>query len=320
MSATTWDQQHVIGHHSDTNVDGKDPDLYHFTFLTRSGLLGFRVSPGTRREPSHRLWQLGVAVRCLLTTVGPSLLWDLLCHAVTDGKFLGIVPLPQTSRGKWSVPRQILHVAGRLLVLGLVVGQPVVRAGLLAARAAAGSTAAGSIAGLEDKTGLGLSSSLSPLFAKVLALHRGEMWLKAIPILAKGLAFMALPFAIHGVIFYIFSQVSHIQASCFAGPIGREGRGKSSGSKAGSDKPGGSSDGGQYAHPRRRAEWAAMQVSSTLDWAVDSRLWLFLSNGLCHQSVHHLFPQVTAAPRCCLGAVVLPSFHLFVGYLQSLIR
>ena len=48
MSPSTWSQQHTLGHHVHTNVEGRDPDLYHFTFLTRLGLLGFRTSPSSR--------------------------------------------------------------------------------------------------------------------------------------------------------------------------------------------------------------------------------------------------------------------------------
>ena len=39
-------------------------------------------------------------------------------------------------------------------------------------------------------------------------------------------------------------------------------------------------------------EWAVHQMRHSLDYAVDSRLWLHLSNGLNLQVVHHLFPQV----------------------------
>lgn len=39
-------------------------------------------------------------------------------------------------------------------------------------------------------------------------------------------------------------------------------------------------------------EWAAHQVESTLDWNMTSRFWLYASNGLNNQGIHHLFPQV----------------------------
>jgi hypothetical protein len=39
-------------------------------------------------------------------------------------------------------------------------------------------------------------------------------------------------------------------------------------------------------------EWAIHQVEHSLDYAVDSKFWLHISNGLNLQVVHHLFPQV----------------------------
>jgi hypothetical protein len=43
---------------------------------------------------------------------------------------------------------------------------------------------------------------------------------------------------------------------------------------------------------KRLQEWAIHQVEHCLDYAVDSKFWLHISNGLNLQVVHHLFPQV----------------------------
>jgi len=86
---------------------------------------------------------------------------------------------------------------------------------------------------------------------------------------SSALMFLTLPYFIHGLIFYVFSQVSHIQTQCFDPP-----------------PSGGCSMTGVT------GEWAAHQVAHTHDYAVGSRLMLHISNGLNLQTVHHLFPQV----------------------------
>lgn len=113
---------------------------------------------------------------------------------------------------------------------------------------------------------------------------------------ARAIAFVIAPYAIHGCLFYMFSQVSHVQAECNA--------------KVQADR-----DSSYHPHPfdanearhhrlpaqypechemrnGHRSEWAIHQVENALDYAVDSRFWLHVSNGLNLQVIHHLFPQV----------------------------
>jgi hypothetical protein len=75
--------------------------------------------------------------------------------------------------------------------------------------------------------------------------------------LRAGLVFAVTPYLIHGFLFYIFSQVSHVQAACFP-PRGP-------------------------AQPQASREWAVHQVHHTLDYATTSRFWLHLSGGLNNQ-------------------------------------
>ena len=130
-SITTWCLQHVIGHHTRTNMHGEDPDLYHFNFLTRWGILGFRSGPCSRQEDVHSDWKMGLAVRMPLATLGPSILWDLLSILVSPrGHYMGLVPPvpPSSTRPRLLVLAQHLgHLAGRLLVLLLAIVIPVVR-------------------------------------------------------------------------------------------------------------------------------------------------------------------------------------------------
>ncbi|CAE8597541.1 unnamed protein product, partial [Polarella glacialis] len=51
MSLFSWYHQHTIGHHSHTNIPGRDPDLYHFSISADSGLAGFRTSIYSRTLP-----------------------------------------------------------------------------------------------------------------------------------------------------------------------------------------------------------------------------------------------------------------------------
>jgi len=78
----------------------------------------------------------------------------------------------------------------------------------------------------------------------------------------KALPFALVPYILHGIIFYIFSQVSHINDDCFHE---------------------------KHAHS---PEWAVHQVTHSHDYSQQSKLWGYLSNSLNNQTVHHLFPQV----------------------------
>ena len=144
--------------------------------------------------------------------------------------------------------------------------------------------------------------------------------------------FVVLPYAVHGCLFYAFSQVSHIQDECFAGlPDGadaaeyhhdhpldaNESMAKRSieavrlrqqavraqlaageGAETVRLRRVGASaeDKGEASQPPApappREEWAVHQMGHALDYAVTSRFWLHVSNGLNLQVVHHLFPQV----------------------------
>ena len=379
MSPSTWNQQHVVGHHSHTNIEGRDPDLYHFTFLSRNGLLGFRVSPVTRVERTHSAWRWGLAVRCLLTTAGPSLLWDALSHAIVGGAFLGIVRGPPV---QWSRTRLTIHALGRLVVVALALAWPLANAlGVAIDNASAAVAATSNIlrsqacvptgpptllgaasselltalwnfcaaastggfsrptaalsvatthcilvalrsmtataatvvvtAGLSSATVTGVETAALNLMTKLEAPMAAlfSVVIAMLPALVKGFVLAFGPFAVHGVIFYIFSQVSHIQAPCFdhallsltlttESCISHELSDISCDHVSSSDgscepRPGLMPGSTVTSCPNAaQQEWAKHQVISTLDWAPTSMIALYLSNGLSHQGTHHLFPQV----------------------------
>jgi hypothetical protein len=139
--------------------------------------------------------------------------------------------------------------------------------------------------------------------------------LAAVLAICEGVAFAAVPFALHSCIFYVFSQVSHIQEECFepratvakaaitdGANAAEEEEGSSDESSApqlslartttSSSSTSTTSNGGSGGERGRGCDWAVHQVSTTADWGTDSTVWLYLSNGLNHQTLHHLFPQV----------------------------
>lgn len=82
----------------------------------------------------------------------------------------------------------------------------------------------------------------------------------------KAAVFAFVPLAAHGLLYFSFSQVSHLLEDCFVEEEIESGE--------------------------RRIEWAELQVRTCKDYAQNSRFWGIFSIGLNLQTVHHLFPQV----------------------------
>lgn len=103
----------------------------------------------------------------------------------------------------------------------------------------------------------------------VACLITSSNWISAI---FFAIIFIAYPWCMHGLLFYGFTQFSHIQQECFhVKPHDVEVSGKGD---------------------RHFREWGVHMVMHAFDYAIESRLWLHLSIGLNLQVVHHLFPQV----------------------------
>jgi len=79
----------------------------------------------------------------------------------------------------------------------------------------------------------------------------------------KAFVFLLIPRIGHGMLFYLFSQISHIQTNAFC--AGDEVQSKS---------------------------WIEHQIRSSVDYSVDSTFWNLMSVGLNSQTVHHLLPAV----------------------------
>jgi len=276
MSLFSWYHQHTVGHHCDTSIPGRDPDLYHFAIHADKGMPGFRTSVELRTLPefSERMqkreaqngkpteilkresyWRSGFLLRVPFSTLGPTLLWDIQSLAIPelDQAFLGLVPY----RSRW-MQGLAIHSIGRVLVIWLAFIHPITICLV---------TASG--------WGTGLLSAA---------------------------CFAIFPYAIHGCIFYAFSQVSHVQEECSQHKIGpaehsawshRHPTSKRMNDRPPRETPKNAEDIINEESGRvKPKEWAIHQVEHALDYAIDSKFWLHVSNGLNLQVVHHLFPQV----------------------------
>lgn len=81
---------------------------------------------------------------------------------------------------------------------------------------------------------------------------------------AKAWALSVIPYAITSLIFMTVTQVSHVQAAC------------------------------QLPESTQHDDFFKRQASTSLDYAVDSQIWRFLTGGLNVQSIHHVLPCIAA--------------------------
>lgn len=84
--------------------------------------------------------------------------------------------------------------------------------------------------------------------------------------LQKAFFFATFPYGFHGMIFFGFSQVSHLNEGLMNSQLDIKGA--------------------------QKREWAAHQILTCCDYNTDSLLWRTLSIGLNAQAIHHIFPGV----------------------------
>jgi len=246
VSVLHWYHQHVIGHHSHTNVEGLDPDLCHFQHIDEAGP-GYRLHSKQPYMEKYTNWRTTCFLQALFTTFGPSMVNQALYTAT--GKFM-TVPVLNVSPG-----RQLWHWAGRIAIFYTLCVHP------------------------------------WTVF---------EPW--------KALFFSAIPYCIHGLIYYGCSQVSHLNEDLAVFTCETELKDK---------------------------EWAVHQIQSCNDYCTDSLLWRTLSIGLNAQAIHHIFPGVEPCHYGPLSKILAetcdefkipyhtsPSFlsalRKHLGYVQSL--
>lgn len=179
MSLFSWQHQHTIGHHVHTNISGRDPDLYHFNLGADSGLPGFRTSMQDRTIPKS-------------SNGTPREHWWRL------GLRLRV---PLTSFGPsiiWDA-MSLMNGAFAGAFLGLVA-YPI---------------------GLSDfeiamhSIGRCIVIWLAIIHPITVCLVTASGWIYGA---IAAVLFVLCPYAIHGCLFYMFSQVSHVQEECHPTP------------------------------------------------------------------------------------------------------
>jgi len=111
-SPTTWDHQHVIGHHIYTNIFKKDPDLNH-------GMPAFRIHPRFSYRPWFRFQMFWVWLVWSVSTFYLSIVYDWT--GLTTGVYHGVLPYQRLSP-----LRMAGHLFGRIMSVFLTVGIPFV--------------------------------------------------------------------------------------------------------------------------------------------------------------------------------------------------
>lgn len=270
MSMFSWYHQHTVGHHVDTNIPGCDPDLYHFALNADTGMPGFRTSIELRTLPENSNGQRRERF------------WR-------KGRWLRI-PMSTVGPSLLWDPLSLGNPQFVQAFLGLVPFRRFWMRGLFM-----------------HSVGRSIVIWLAIIHPITICLVAASNWLTGA---AQAFLFVVTPYAIHGCIFYVFSQVSHVQQECsklklddvsmqlwhHSNPKLRQYQLEcehSSFETTGFD---------QQSQPAQ--EWAIHQVENTLDYAVDSRFWLHVSVGLNLQAVHHLFPQVGWGHYTELGPIV----------------
>lgn len=79
VSLVTWYHQHVIGHHSHTDIHGLDPDLQHFSHHGRPFFPGYRLSKDQPYNNKYMAWLIGLVSYSHLTTLALGLINEIEC-------------------------------------------------------------------------------------------------------------------------------------------------------------------------------------------------------------------------------------------------
>jgi len=270
MSLFSWYHQHVIGHHIHTNMAGRDPDLYHFAVGADGLTPGFRTSIELRTLPEKTC--LGRPRsrwwrKGLMLRIPFSTFGPSILWDIQSfgNPLFSNAFLGIVPLQMISDMRQSVHAVGRCVVIWLTIIHPITVSLVIAASWPSGAL--------------------------------------------RAFLFVVVPWAIHGCLFYTFSQLSHVQHQCnqvrvdenvtwhHPHPHDKVSLGMIA------FNPDAVVQHGEAEIPKAK-EWAVHQVGHSLDYAVHSRFWLHISNGLNLQVVHHLFPQVAWGHYREIAAIV----------------
>ena len=209
MIPSGWTRQHVLGHHTNTNVPQKDPDLYHYSRMYKS------VDDYSDDDGHHHTTTslLALLLMPLYTQWTPS--FFLYPRLVRNNRWKGVI-----HQEVWTTGERALGMATWAALWS-------------------GVAAVGSVHG--------------PIHA-------------------------ATPFLVVSVIYYLFSQVSHMNLPSM------------------NDN-------------NRRREWAVAQcMAAQGDYSYNSTICNYVSVGLNNQTMHHLFPNVHWCHYPALSALMKPVF------------
>lgn len=216
-----WAVQHVIGHHTHTNILDRDPDLHHFTHESEDE----KFVPGYRSHRSHEIlpkyrlfWKFAVSFQAVATTLAIAL---LNVPMYLEKRKMMTTRIPEC---------MVKHIkADRALVLSGII---------------------------------------------VFIYYHG---------LVKGFFTVLWSWNIHGVLFNIFSQISHInEDSMVATEEYRKRKGL------------------------EKNEWAVHQLLTAEDYSCDSKFWSTVSMNLNSQMMHHMFPSVHPCHYPALRHILIP--------------
>lgn len=202
---TTWYHQHVILHHSYTNINNKDPDLNHFKNLYGKSGYGWRTNEFQTYIKQYGLWRRFLLLVMIMASYGSNIIRSL--HILRSGWYMKIIKVRFINlRGYISFVSQLLLLLSLPFIMIYNFG------------------------------------------------------------IIKGLALTFLPRFLHGIMFYLISQVSHISPEAL--------------------------DKNKLTKHNPKKEWAVHQILSTIDYSVESYFWNYFTQGLNNQAAHHLFPSI----------------------------
>lgn len=120
MGLFAWYHQHVIGHHSYTNVLDRDPDLRAFEGAPPESIYGHRLSPFAPYFGMYRRWLKSLLITMPFSCLQPSIKQDTnvwLQHHYDDTVAVTLLTQP-------SQARTVVHMATRVLLWSLLFVLP----------------------------------------------------------------------------------------------------------------------------------------------------------------------------------------------------
>lgn len=266
-SSLAWAHQHTVGHHVYTNIANHDPDLYHFTIGADYGIPGFRTSVEQRTMP-EKAWDGTPRSAWWRRGLKFRAFWTTFGPCIA-----------------WDVHSLMIYPkSGQGFMMGMSPYKPLTTKELIV-----------------HSIGRAFVLWIALIHPVVICLLSARSWLTGLPL---AMIFATVPYSIHGCIYYMFSQVSHVQGECFtvkadevdhqaARHVHPTDRVAMTLQPTPADAPKVQQPPASPARVEKKEEWAVHQAEHAFDYAVDTFFWKWASDGLNSQIVHHIFPQIS---------------------------